>query len=70
MAKPLLWHMALHAFITDISPPEDRGFRIAMVQFAMSLPRPFSPLIGATLYEKGKSCVLIIFLLFNYIYKP
>ena len=46
--------MALHAFIADISPPDQRGFRIAMVQLAMSLPRPISPLIGAALYEKGK----------------
>ena len=51
--------MALHAFIADISPPEQRGFRIAMVQLAMSLPRPISPLIGAVLYEKGKWCVFI-----------
>ena len=45
--------MAIHAFIADISPPEQRGFRIAMVQLAQGLPRPVSPLIAAALYEKG-----------------
>ena len=47
--------MAIHAFIADISPPEQRGFRIAMVQLAQGLPRPVSPLIAAALYEKGFS---------------
>ena len=50
---PALWHMAIHAFIADISPPDQRAFRIAMVQLATSFPRPFCPLIAAALYEKG-----------------
>ena len=52
---PALWHMALHAFIADISPPEQRGFRIAMAQLAQVLPKPLSPIIGAALYERGKA---------------
>ena len=47
--------MALHAFIADISPPEQRGFRIAMAQLAQVLPKPLSPIIGAALYERGKA---------------
>ena len=50
---PALWHMAIHAFIADISPPDQRAFRIAMVQLATSFPRPICPLIAVALYEKG-----------------
>ena len=57
---PALWHMALHAFIADISPPEQRGFRIAMAQLAQVLPKPLSPIIGAALYERGKTLRLIL----------
>ena len=46
--------MAIHAFIADISPPDQRAFRIAMVQLAQAFPRPICPLIAAALYKKGK----------------
>ena len=56
-----MWHMAIQAFIADISPPEQRGFRIAMVTLAQGLPRPISPIIGAALYEKGNIKIPIKF---------
>ena len=46
--------MAIHAFIADIAPPDQRAFRIAMVQLAQAFPRPICPLIAAALYKKGK----------------
>ena len=53
LGGPALWHMAIHAFIADISPPDQRAFRIAMVQLANAIPRPICPLIAAVLYQKG-----------------
>ena len=50
---PALWHMSIDTFIVDISPPDQRAFRIAMVQLAQRFPRPICPLIAAALYEKG-----------------
>ena len=52
---PALWHMSIDTFIVDISPPEQRAFRIAMVQLAQRFCRPICPLIAAALYAKGIS---------------
>ena len=48
-----IWHMALHSFLADITHPQHRALRLATSQFAMSLPRPIAPLLGAFLYDKG-----------------
>ena len=45
--------MSIDTFIVDISPPEQRAFRIAMVQLAQRFCRPICPLIAAALYAKG-----------------
>ena len=45
--------MSLHAYIADISEPDQRAFRMGMLHLAVSLGRPLSPLLGAFLLETG-----------------
>jgi len=45
--------MAIYSFISDISKPEDRAFRMSMLTLALSLARPIGPFVGAYLLEEG-----------------
>ena len=45
--------MGINAFIADISSPEQRSFRMAMMHFVSSIGRPFGTQAGAYLYDKG-----------------
>lgn len=49
----LAYSMGINAFIADISKPEQRSFRMAMIHFVSSLGRPFGTQIGAVLFEQG-----------------
>ena len=57
--------MALHSFLADITLPQHRPLRLATSQFAMSLPRPIAPLLGAFLYDKGTQESKITFAFFR-----
>jgi fucose permease len=45
--------MSLNAFIADISEPDQRAFRMAMLSLFMSLARPLGPPLGAYLLRTG-----------------
>ena len=45
--------MSLNAFISDISAPDQRAFRMGMLHLASSLGRPLAPLFGAFLLAQG-----------------
>ena len=49
----LAYSMGINSFIADISKPEQRSFRMAMIHFVSSLGRPFGTQIGAVLFEQG-----------------
>jgi len=49
----LAYSMGMNAFIADISSPEQRSFRMAMMQFVKTIGRPFGVQAGAYLYDKG-----------------
>ena len=46
--------MSINAFIADISEPDQRAFRMAMLHLFASLGRPLSPILGAFLLREGK----------------
>ena len=46
--------MSLNAFIADISEPDQRAFRMAMLHTFGSLARPMAPPLGAYLLKQGK----------------
>ena len=56
----LAFAMGINAFIADISSPEQRSFRMAMMYFVSSLGRPIGTQMGAYLYEQENSGRLII----------
>ena len=45
--------MSINAFISDISKPDQRAFRMAMLHLFSSFARPLGPKIGAWLLESG-----------------
>jgi MFS family permease len=49
----LAFTMGLHAFISDISSPEQRSFRLAMAHFVSVTGRPVGTIIGAYLFQQG-----------------
>jgi hypothetical protein len=49
----LAFSMGLNAFISDISTPEQRSFRLAMMHFVSSIGRPVGTMLGAYLFEAG-----------------
>ena len=49
----LAFYMGINAFIADISSPEQRSFRMAMMHFVQTVGRPFGTQAGAYLYDKG-----------------
>ena len=56
--------IAINAFITDISSPENRAFRFGMLHLAAGLAHPFSAPVGAYLLRTwGFVCVFAVSLL-------
>merc|ERR1712212_222941 len=49
----ITYSMGIAAFITEISTPEQRTFRLAMIHFVSSLGSPIGTKIGALLWEAG-----------------
>jgi len=49
----ITFSMGIAAFITEISTPEQRTFRLAMIWFVESLGGPIGTMIGAYLWEAG-----------------
>ena len=49
----LTYSMGMNAFIADISSPQQRSFRMAMMHFVQTLGEPFATQAGAYLYDKG-----------------
>ncbi len=47
------WMLAINAFISDISKPEDRAFRYGMLHLATGLGRPLAAPLGAYLLTTG-----------------
>ena len=45
--------IGLNAFIADISRPDQRAFRMGMINLAHSLGRPLAALLGAYLLKTG-----------------
>ena len=55
----LAFQMGLNAFISDISTPEQRSFRLAVMHFIASAGWPVGTILGATLFQQGGyRCVL------------
>ena len=55
----LAFTMGINAFIADISKPNQRSFRMAMLYFFSSLSRPFGTQMGKCLFlEGGYVCVI------------
>ena len=55
----LAFSMGINAFIADISKPNQRSFRMAMIHFISSLGRPFGTQMGKWLFsEGGYVCVI------------
>ena len=48
-----VWMLAINAFVTDITTPENRAFRFGMLHLATSLGRPIAPPVGAYLLRTG-----------------
>ncbi len=48
-----VWMLALNAFISDITTPDERAFRYGMLHLATSLGRPLAAPIGAYLLDQG-----------------
>ena len=49
----ITFSMGIAAFITEISTPEQRTFRLATIHFVQSLGGPIGTMIGAYLWEVG-----------------
>ena len=50
-----VYYLAISAFIADITTPENRALRYAIVYFAGTLAGPLGPIIGTDyLYPAGK----------------
>ncbi len=47
------WRLAVNAFIADIAKPEDRAFRLQVVNAFVILARPLSAPAGAYLWRTG-----------------
>ena len=45
--------MGINAFISDLSSPEQRSFRMAMMHFVSSVGRPFGTQMGSYLFAQG-----------------
>lgn len=46
--------MALYSYLADITDPKDRPFRMGMLNISGALARPFSPIIGSSIYNACK----------------
>ena len=55
----LAFSMGLNAFISDISTPEQRSFRLAMMHFVSSIGRPVGTILGAYLFVQGSYVCVI-----------
>jgi MFS family permease len=55
----LAFSMGLNAFISDISTPEQRSFRLAMMHFVSSIGRPVGTILGAYLFQQGSYVCVI-----------
>ena len=58
---PALFIAVQYSFISDISAPEQRAFRMGMVHLAGRLASPIGPPFGVYLYKTGKSPIISIF---------
>lgn len=45
--------MGIYSFISDISKPEDRAFRMSMLSLVLNTARPLGAIAGAYLLETG-----------------
>ena len=48
-----IWMLAINAFMTDITKPDERAFRFGMIHLASSLGRPLASPLGAYLLRTG-----------------
>ena len=48
-----VWSLAISAFIADITSPEERAIRYAIVHLAANLGEPIAPILANQLYLKG-----------------
>ena len=47
------WLLCLFAFVSDISTPEMRPTRLAMIQLSHMAGSPLAPIIGAAIFDWG-----------------
>ena len=47
-----VFFLAIYAFMADITTPENRGFRFAMLGVTMTIAGPIAPILGAFIYSK------------------
>ena len=57
----MAWNLALYSFVADITAPEYRVTRMAIVHLAQSLSRPVATPIGAWLLDAGIFHCLLYF---------
>ena len=49
------WQLCMFAFLADITTPDKRATRFAMISLAHMVGQPLSPLIGAALFDWGNN---------------
>ncbi len=47
------WRLAVNAFIADITTPEERAYRLQILNYSVILARPVSTPLGAYLWKTG-----------------
>ena len=46
-----VFYLSIYAFMADITTPENRAFRYGMLQLAISMAAPLSPIVGSYIYS-------------------